>query len=79
MEASTDLLEISKKKRREPKSSKAMREAFVQNRKKLVEALDKISEREDERHHELMEIENKKLEASWESSQAFVGALQSMS
>jgi NADH:ubiquinone oxidoreductase subunit E len=55
-----------------------MREAFVQNREKLVEALDKMIEREDWRHHELMEIVNKKLEVSQESSQAFVGAFQSM-
>jgi hypothetical protein len=53
-----------------------MREAFVQNRKKLVEALDKMSERGDRRHQEMMEIENKKLEVSWESFQAFVDKLQ---
>jgi hypothetical protein len=35
----------------------------------------KTNEREDWRHHELMEIEKKKLEASWKSSQAFIGAL----
>jgi hypothetical protein len=36
-----------KKRRRELKSSNAMREAFVQNREKLVEDLDKMSRRED--------------------------------
>jgi hypothetical protein len=56
---------------REPKSLEAMREVFVQTNEKLVEALDKMSERED-RRHELMEIENKKLEASRESSQTFL-------
>jgi hypothetical protein len=40
-----DLPNTSKKKRREPKSSEAIREAFIQNSKKLVEALDKMSER----------------------------------
>jgi hypothetical protein len=47
MEASADWSNTSKRRRREPKSLEAIREAFVQNRKKLVEALDKMSERED--------------------------------
>jgi hypothetical protein len=78
MEASADWSNTSKRRRREPKSLEAIREAFVQNRKKLVEALDKMSEREDWRHQEMLEIENKKLEASRKSSQAFVGVLQLM-
>jgi hypothetical protein len=34
-----------------------------------------MSRREDQKHQKLMEIENKKLEASQESSQAIIGAL----
>ena len=45
IEASTDLLDINKRKRWESKSSKAMRVAFVENRKRLVEVLDKMSEK----------------------------------
>jgi hypothetical protein len=37
-------LDTSKKERRESKSSKAMRVAFIENRKRLVEALDKMRE-----------------------------------
>jgi hypothetical protein len=46
-EALADWSDTSKRRRREPKSSEAMREAFVQNREKLVEASDKMSEKED--------------------------------
>jgi hypothetical protein len=49
MEASADFSRTNKRKRKEPISLEAMEEAFVENREKLVEAFDKMSEIEDHR------------------------------
>jgi hypothetical protein len=46
MEASADFSRTNKRKRKEPISLEAMEEAFVENREKLVEALDIMSERQ---------------------------------
>jgi len=52
------LSNIPQRKKTLPFSSKALRDALILNTKKLVEVLDRIQDREDARHRELVHIYN---------------------
>jgi hypothetical protein len=54
------------------------KEAFVENRERLVEDLDKMKKKKDWRHHELMEIQKKETRNKMEDFSSFIGAFQWM-